>query len=231
MQDYKLELRLDEYLPLRDVVFNTLRQAILTGELKPGERLMELHLAGRLGVSRTPVREALKRLEQQHLVEDCGKGLLVLSITAEDARIIYQIRERLEGLAAAACASRITEEEINTLKELIDLQLFYAQRNDSEKVKQLDSDFHKSIYRYAGSSVYYDTLMPLHTKIQKFRKATVESTGKAAQSAEEHRTVLDAITSHDEAAAEKAMTAHIRSAGNRLYEYLEKQEKLTDGDD
>ena len=216
---------------LADQIFANLERDILTGVYPRGSILTELSLSEALGVSRTPVREALNRLEQQHLVEDCGKGLLVLGITAEDARIIYQIRERLEGLAAAACASRITEEEVNSLRELIDLQLFYAQRNDSEKVKQLDSDFHKSIYRYAGSAVYYDTLMPLHTKIQKFRKATVESTGKAAQSAEEHRAVLNAIASHDEAAAEKAMTAHIRSAGNRLYEYLEKQEKQTDGND
>ena len=216
---------------LADQIFANLESDILSGVYPRGSVLTELGLSEELGVSRTPVREALKRLEQQHLVEDCGKGLLVLSITAEDARIIYQMRERLEGLAAAACAARITEEEVNTLRELIDLQLFYAQRNDSEKVKQLDSDFHKSIYRYAGSSVYYDTLMPLHSKIQKFRKATVESTGKAAQSAEEHRTVLDAIASHDEAVAETAMTAHIRSAGDRLYEYLEKQEKQIDGND
>ena len=105
---------------LADQIFANLERDILTGVYPRGSILTELSLSEALGVSRTPVREALNRLEQQHLVEDCGKGLLVLGITAEDARIIYQIRERLEGLAAAACASRITEEEVNSLRELID---------------------------------------------------------------------------------------------------------------
>ena len=123
------------------------------------------------------------------------------------------------------------EEEIASLRELVDLQDFYAKRGDSEKVKSLDSEFHKNIYRLAGSAVYYDTLMPLHTKIQKFRKATVESTGKAEQSASEHRAVLDAIASRDEAAAEKAMTAHIASARSRLLDYLRQQEDTENGND
>ena len=216
---------------LADQIFANLESDILSGVYPRGSVLTEVSLSEELGVSRTPVREALKRLEQEHLVEECGKGLLVLSITEEDARIIYRIREKVEGLAAAACAARITDEEIQSLNEMLDLQQFYAGRNDSEKVKQLDSDFHKSIYRYAGSAVYVDTLMPLHTKIQKFRKASVDSTGKAVKSVEEHRAVLDAIASHDEAAAEKAMTEHIRSAGNRLYEYFERQEKQSHGND
>ena len=216
---------------LADQIFANLESDILSGVYPRGSILTELNLSEELGVSRTPVREALKRLEQEHLVEECGKGLLVLSITAEDARIIYRIREKIEGLAAAACAAHITDEEIKALYEMIDLQQFYAGRNDSEKVKQLDSDFHKSIYRYAGSAVYLDVLMPLHTKIQKFRKATVESTGRAEQSVEEHRAVLNAIASHDEKAAEEAMIAHIQSAGTRLREYLEKQENQTDGND
>ncbi len=214
---------------LADQIFERLENDILSGVYQRGSVLTEMGLCEELGVSRTPVREALKRLAQEHLVEESGKGMLVLSITAADAEIIYEIRERIEGMAAAACAKRVTDADVAALKEIVDLQDFYAQRGDSEKVKSLDSDFHRSIYRLAGSSVYIDTLMPLHTKIQKFRKATVESTGKAAQSAEEHRQVLEAISSRNPKAAEDAMSAHIRSAKVRLIEYLRQQEDSSDG--
>lgn len=216
---------------LADQIFERLENDILSGVYPKGAVLTEMGLCESLGVSRTPVREALKRLAQEHIVEESAKGMLVLSITAKDAEIIYEMRERIEGMAAAACARNVTEENIAALKELVDLQEFYARRNDSEKVKSLDSEFHKNIYILSGSAVYFDTLMPLHTKIQKFRKATVESTGKAAQSAEEHRKVLDAIISRDENAAEQAMAAHIRSARRRLAEYFRQQEEMKDGDD
>ena len=216
---------------LADQIFERLENDILSGVYPRGSILTEMALCASLGVSRTPVREALKRLAQEHIVEEGGKGMLVLSITAGDAEIIYEMRERLEGMAAAATAGHATEEEIASLRELVDLQDFYAKRGDSEKVKSLDSEFHKNIYRLAGSAVYYDTLMPLHTKIQKFRKATVESTGKAEQSAREHRAVLDAIASRDEAAAEKAMTVHIASARSRLLDYLKQQEDSENGND
>ena len=88
-----ISLKMDEYLPLRDVVFNTLRNAILTGELSPGERLMEIKLADKLGVSRTPIREALRRLEQEHLIEETKKGILIIGITEKDLTDIFLIRE------------------------------------------------------------------------------------------------------------------------------------------
>ena len=213
---------------LADQIFERLENDILSGVYPKGTVLTELALCEELGVSRTPVREVLKRLEQEHIVEDCGRGMLVLSITPKDAEIIYEIREKIEGMAAAACAREIDAEGIAALKEIVDLQDFYAQRGDSEKVKSLDSSFHQSIYRMSGSAVYYDTLMPLHTKTQKFRKATVESTGKAAQSAHEHRQVLEAIAAGDADLAEQAMTAHIHSAKTRLIEYLNQQEAAGD---
>ena len=210
---------------LADQIFERLENDILSGVYPKGTVLTELALCEELGVSRTPVREVLKRLEQEHIVEDCGRGMLVLSITPKDAEIIYEIREKIEGMAAAACAREIDEEGIAALKEIVDLQDFYAQRGDSEKVKSLDSSFHQSIYRMGGSAAYYDTLMPLHTKTQKFRKATVESTGKAAQSAHEHRQVLEAIAAGNAELAGQAMTAHIHSAKTRLIEYLKQQEE------
>lgn len=207
---------------LADQIFDRLESDILSGVYPRGTILTELGLSEALGVSRTPVREALKRLEQEHIVEDCGKGALVLGITAQDAELIYEIRERVEGMAAAACAANITDEQLASMRELIDLQDFYASRGDSEKVKSFDSDFHKMIYTLSGSAVFFDTLMPLHTKIQKYRKEAVESSGKAAISVNEHRRVLEAISSRDPKAAEAAMSEHIASARRRLMEVANK---------
>ena len=128
---------------LADQIFERLENDILSGVYPKGTVLTELSLCEELGVSRTPVREVLKRLAQEHIVEDCGRGMLVLSITPKDAEIIYEIREKIEGMAASACARNISDEDIAALKEIVDLQDFYAQRNDSEKVKSLDSQFHQ----------------------------------------------------------------------------------------
>ncbi len=207
---------------LADQVFERLESDILSGVYQRGEVLTELRLCEELGVSRTPVREAMKRLEQEHIIEDCGKGMQVLSITAQDAQWIYEIRRRVEGLAAAACARNISGDDLNALKELVDLQAFYAERGDSDRVKTLDSEFHEMIYRCSGSAVFYDTLTPLHKKVQKFRKAAIEQRSRAEESVKEHRAVYEAIAARDEAEAERVMTEHVTSARDRLTHGLEK---------
>ncbi len=201
---------------LADQVFDRLESDILSGVYKRGEVLTELRLCEELGVSRTPVREAMKRLEQEHIIEDCGKGMRVLSITAEDAACIYEIRSRVEGMAAAACARNISGEDLDAMRELVDLQAFYAERGDSDRVKTLDSEFHEMIYRCSGSAVLFDTLTPLHKKVQKFRKAAVEQRSRAEESVAEHRQVYAAIASRDPEEAERIMNAHVMSARDRL---------------
>ncbi len=201
---------------LADQVFDRLENDILSGVYKRGELLTELRLCEELGVSRTPVREAMKRLEQEHIIEDCGKGMRVLSITAEDAECIYEIRSRVEGMAAAACARSISEQDLKALHDLVDLQAFYAQRGDSDRIKSLDSEFHEMIYRCSGSAVLFDTLSPLHKKVQKFRKAAVEQRSRAEESVAEHLAVYTAIASRDPLEAERVMNAHVASARDRL---------------
>ena len=210
---------------LADQIFERLEGDILSGVYKRGEILTEMRICEELGVSRTPVREALKRLEQEHIIEDCGKGMRVLSITAEDAACIYEIRSRVEGMAAAACARNISGKDLDAMRELVDLQAFYAERGDSDRVKTLDSEFHEMIYRCSGSAVLYDTLTPLHKKVQKFRKAAVEQRSRAEVSVAEHRAVYDAIASGDAAEAERVMNAHVASARDRLANSLHAMEK------
>ena len=201
---------------LADQVYEKLEKEILTGVYRRGEIITEAALCENLGVSRTPVREALRRLEQDHIIESGAKGMTVLGITPEDVRIIYEIRSRVEGLAAAACAKNATAQQIEEMKELIDLQEFYVSKRDSEKVKTMDSRFHEKLYQYSGSAIYYDTLMPLHTKVQKVRKRSVEDNSRAADSTEEHRKILEAIAAHDCEAARIAADEHVKRAGEHI---------------
>ena len=201
---------------LADQIFERLESDILTGVYPRGSVLTELSLSDDLGVSRTPIREAIRRLEQEHLVEPTSKGMRVLSITYDDAMTIYDIRVQIEGLAAKACARNATDEQIKEMKELLELQEFYIQKEDSEKVKNTDSQFHQMIYQFAGSPVYVDTLTPLHNKIQKFRKAIMAKTDSAKISCEEHRKIYEAIASRDPDAALEAMRSHVEKAKNRL---------------
>lgn len=201
---------------LADQVYEKLEKDILTGEYKRGDIITEISLSESLGVSRTPVREALRRLEQDHIIESRGKGMMVLGISREDVRVIYEIRSMVEGLAAAACARSATEEQIDEMRETIELQEFYVQRKDSEKVKAMDSRFHEMLYRYSGSVVYYDTLMPLHTKVQKVRKRSVEDESRASASTAEHRRILEAIAAQDPEAAKTAADEHVKKAKKHI---------------
>ena len=212
---------LNKSVSLSDQVFDRIEEDILTGKYPRGAVLTELSLCSDLGVSRTPVREAIVRLEQEHILESTGKGMLVLSITAEDAEAIYLIRSRIEGLAAAACAENATEEQIQELRSIVEMQEFFAEKHDPENVKQLDSRFHEKIYRYSGRSVFYDTLMPLHKKTQKFRKASVASGNRGVISSAEHRRIMEAIAAHDPVLAEKVMTEHISNARKNLFDNIQ----------
>ena len=205
-----------KHTSLADQVFEKLESDILSGKYARGTIMTEGMISDDLQVSRTPVREALQRLEQEHLVRSVSKGVEILSLTIEDALIIYSFRERIEGLAAAACARNITAEQIDELEELLDLQTFYNNKGDTEKVKTYDSLFHRKLYEFAGSPVYPDILSPLHNKIQKFRKSAISTRSNASNSCAEHREILESIKSGDENKAFDAMSEHIRKARIRL---------------
>ena len=207
---------------LADQVFERLEQEILCGKYPRGEILTETRLCSELGVSRTPIREALHRLQQEHLVEESGKGTVVLGITRDDLLDIMEVRLRIEGMAAARAAVRITEEELRTLRETVELQEFYLHKKDSEQIKSMDSQFHTLIYRYSGSTVFYDTLTPLHNKVQRYRKAAVENAGRAEESVREHRAVMEAIAAHDAAEAERLMLQHTRNAKENIEKTITK---------
>ena len=197
---------------LADQVFEKLEQDIITGFYPRGEVLTELKLVEQLGVSRTPIREALRRLEQERLIKDSGKGSIVLGITAEDLVDIMEIRQRVEGLAAFYAAKNITPEGADKLRQISELQDFYFSRHDLERLRQMDDQFHDAIYALSQRTVICDTLRPLHRKTQRYRRNSIEDESRMARSVQEHKAMLTAIT---EGNAELAMTLtqqHIENA-------------------
>ena len=203
-------------LSLADQVFERLEGDILSGKYPRGQVLTELALCTDMGVSRTPIREAAHRLAQEHLVELSGKGITVLGVTEKDLDDIYDIRMRLEGMAAALAAENATDAQIEAMREALDLQEFYEGKKDPEHIRFMDSRFHDLLYAAADSIVLYDTLVPLHRKTQKYRKASVENESRAVASLAEHRAILDAVAARDENAAELAMREHVKNAKNHI---------------
>lgn len=198
---------------LEEMVYSRLEEEILTGELSQGTSLVEIALSKRLGVSRTPIRSAIHRLAEEGLVEIVpNKGATVLGINVEDIVAIYKIRERLEGLASALAATRITEKEIDSLSETVDLAEFYINRKDTEHIKELDTVFHSIIYKASGSRFLERTLSELHKKIKAYRKRSLSVPGRLEKSESEHREILEAIKAGDSEKADELTSLHVRRA-------------------
>jgi len=199
-------------ISIADQVFDELEKEILSGVFERGEILTEIKLSERLGVSRTPIREALRRLEQERLIESTSKGVKVIGIQLPDIADICEIRMRLEGLSARWVAERATEEELRELRDAVELQEFYTQKGDSESLKNTDSRFHQILYALCGSPILRDTLEPLHRKLLKYRKASLSFPERAAQSLQEHQDILSAIEARNGAEAERLTILHIKNA-------------------
>ncbi len=203
-------------ISLADQVFDRLEQDILGGVYAYGDILTESHLSEELGVSRTPVREAIRRLEQESMVRDTGRGLMVQGITKEDVADILDIRVRIEGMAVRRAVTGMTDEQKKQLMDAVALQEFYVGRGDPEHIQEQDHQFHELIYVGCGSVTLQRTLVPLHRKAQKFRRASVERPERAGESAAEHRAIAEAIVAGDADRAEALMVAHIGKARENM---------------
>ena len=201
---------------LADQVFDRLENDIIQGVYAKGEILTELKLVEQLGVSRTPIRDALRRLEQERLIADTGKGSLVLGITDEDLIDIMNIRERIEGLVAYYAAKNITPEGIKELKHLTDLQDFYFSKQDTEHLRQVDDEFHDAICRLSGRTVISDTLTPLHRKTRRYRRIAMEDKDRTTRSTQEHYAIYEAIAAGNAELAQELMTTHIIHAKQHM---------------
>ena len=198
---------------LEERVFDTLEEEILSGELKSGTALTELALSERLGVSRTPVRGALQRLADEGLVDMLpNKGAVVVGVTERDLIDIYNIRMRLEGLAARTAAERMRDEDKKRLADSVYLAEFYIRKNDFEHLKELDTEFHRIIYAATGNRMLSKMLTGMHKSIKSYRKKSLSVKGRHERSLKEHRDILQAIEIGDGEAADKLTYEHISAA-------------------
>ncbi|MBS6160263.1 MAG: GntR family transcriptional regulator [Firmicutes bacterium] len=205
-----LEMEMDEYLPLRDVVFNTLRRAILKGELKPGERLMEIALADKLGVSRTPIREAIRKLELEGLVVMAPrKGAKVASITERDLNDVLEVRKGMEVLAISLACKRITGEELEKL-EIIerDFQRLIESGNLTE-LAEMDVKFHDTIYHATNNQRLVQLLNNLREQMYRYRMEYLKDIAVRRTLAEEHKAICQALRERNQQQAEKYVSIHI----------------------
>ncbi|MGI6212695.1 MAG: GntR family transcriptional regulator [Anaerovoracaceae bacterium] len=206
---------------LANQVFEQLEHSILTGEYKQGEVISEKRLSEELGVSRTPIREAISMLEAEDLIEDSPQGTVVRGITEKDVRDSYEVKRRVEVLASRWAANNITDEQLKELHEIVEKQEFYAQKNETEKLRDLDTDFHDVIYEASGSTVLKRILKPLHHKMYRYRKASLEIEDRIDDSVNEHRRIYEALAEHDEDQVESLMQIHIDKAFRQMIRIME----------
>jgi DNA-binding GntR family transcriptional regulator len=207
---------------LRSMAFNRLMDDILNGNYRAGEGLVETKLAKQLGVSRTPIREAIKQLELEGLVVSLpNRRVVVKGVTDKDIDDIYTIRRRLEGLAARWAVFNITDEEFEELNNAMDLMEFYTEKEELDQVQELDAKFHSIIFRASRSKPLMFVLTNFHQYIKRARGESLAVPGRLPKALEEHRAILKAIEIRDPDAAERAMKNHVFSAKNNLMSFKE----------
>lgn len=213
------KLNLDEYKPLRDVVFENLRGAIVEGKLKPGQRLMEVQLAEQLGVSRTPVREAIRKLELEGLVVMLPrKGAYVANMSLKDLMDVLEIRASLEGLAASLAAERITDEDIKKLESIVEEFNYSINESDVEALLRQDVEFHECIFKSTNNKKLHQLINSLWEQVYRFRVTYISDYDSTVNIVEEHKMILDAIKRRDSKLAKQYAMQHIQTAENFMIE-------------
>ena len=204
---------MEEHYSLGGKVFQQLKNSILSGEFENGAELREIALAKKLGVSRTPVREALRQLEQEELVEIYpNRGAYVKGITYKDVEDIFRIRARLEGLCAEMAVSSITHEQLDKLDEIILLSKFYEEKKDMEHLLKMDSQFHEVLFESCGSKMLEHQLTDYPQYVQNARLRSLKRQERAKKSTQEHEEILLAIKDKDAKRADELATRHILNA-------------------
>jgi len=220
-----LTLNMDAYLPLRDVVFNTLREAILKGELKPGERLMELQLAAKLGVSRTPIREAIRMLEQEGLaVTIPRRGAEVARMTEKDMQDVLQVREALDELAASIACELITEEEMAQLKQAAEDFEAATATKDVKRIADTDMIFHDIIYRATRNPKLVNILNNLREQMYRYRVEYLKDEQNYPVLLKEHREILMGFRERNTDMVTDSMRKHVENQAAAVKTMIRNQE-------
>ncbi len=198
---------------LTSIIFDRIREDILNDQYVTGSKIVEAKLADELGVSRTPVREALKQLELDGLVENIpNRGVVVKGISKQDISDIYTIRQAIEGIAATWCIERITESELAELKGIFDLMEFYTTKKDIEKISELNTKFHEVIYHSTKSRYLEHVLRDFQIFIKSTRNKSLKTDGRLEEALIEHRIIIDAIIAKDVESAKAGIFDHVEKS-------------------
>lgn len=222
-------IKLNNIKPLREIVFESLREAIINGILKPGERLMELQLAEQMGVSRTPVREAIRKLELEGFVVMVPrKGAYVSGISVKDIVDIFEVRAALESLAAGLAAERITEEELDELEKVL-FQIAAASAKESiDIVAEKDAGFHEILFQASRNQRLVNMITHLQEHIQRFRTTSLSVPGRTKHAIEEHKNIVDAIGERNVELAQALAREHVENAEQNFLKVLQEAEEKND---
>lgn len=218
-------IRLEGFQPLREMVFDVLMEAIISGKLPPGERLMEVQLAEEMGVSRTPVREAIRRLELEGFVVMIPrKGAYVAGLSIKDIVNIFEIRTALEQLAVGLATERMTSEDLEALKRMV-LELSESEKEaDVEAWTELDKRFHRLIYEYSRNERLIQMMDNIIEQINRYRVISLSNPEIRHHTVEEHKRIVEAMAERNIQAAQKAAADHLNNTQTSLIVLL--QEKL-----
>lgn len=214
------------YLPLRDVVFNTLRQSILTGELRPGERLMEIHLADKLGVSRTPIREAIRMLELEGLVTMIPRrGAEVAQITEKNLREVLEVRGALDALAVELACERITQEELEQLKKACDHFEEETKKGSANQVAQADVALHDIILKASRNEKLVQMIGNFSQQMYRYRLEYVKDEAHYEMLILEHQRIYEAIRDRDKERGAEAIRTHIDNQEKAVIRMITERKK------
>ncbi len=215
---------LNSYKPLRELVLEAIRAAIINGTLQPRERLMEIQMAEELGVSRTPIREALRKLELEgFIVMVPRKGAYVADLSFKDIADVFEIRIALEGLAAGLAAERITDDELEEMERLIVGKQEAITSGDIDKLVEVDTKFHEMLYKTSRNERLAAIISNLREQIQRFRLTSLSFPGRNKESLQEHKQLIEAIQARDNQLARQLAQEHIENAENALIESFKKE--------
>lgn len=231
MQD-DLNLNMEDFLPLRDVVFNTLRKAILDGTLKPGERLMEVHLANKLGVSRTPIREAIRKLELEGLVVMMPRrGVEVAKISEKSLQDVLEVRRALDVLIAELACERINDEQLGRLKNASDnfesvVRSTDSANPDTAALARADEAFHNIIMEATGNMRLTTLVNNLAEQMYRYRFVYLMDTSKHEMLIKEHMHIYEAIKLRNKVEAALAARTHIDNQEAAIIEHIRKENEI-----
>ena len=223
--DMDFEVNMNEYLPLRDVVFNTLRKAILRGELKPGERLMEIQLANKLGVSRTPIREAIRKLELEGLVLMIPrKGAEVAQITEKNMQDVLEVRKALEELSVQLACERITPEQVEEMKMAAEDFRKVLKSGDVTKIAEADVQFHDIIFAATNNQRLITLLNNLREQMYRFRVEYLKQKECYPQLLEEHDKLIALISGGEVEEACELIGRHIDNQASTVSDVIRRDQ-------